>query len=163
MSVYLSFFPFALHIRHADTVPEVFWARFFTTATAIIISMVTHWKCFAAFEGSRGEDNKREREEEGESETGLELFFSFSAVFQPSVVHPCFKSITHTYLRVPRSHQTWNWVNVIFLPVPLSERKKNRAVLSKIIRSNNMSDFSVSEQAGTAARLPRQAVFINSG
>lgn len=30
-----------------------FWAKFFTTATAIIISMVTQWKCFAAFEAGQ--------------------------------------------------------------------------------------------------------------
>lgn len=57
---YLCFFLFfALHICHAGAVPEVLSLFFPTTATAIIISMVTHWKCFAAFKAERTTINSR--------------------------------------------------------------------------------------------------------
>lgn len=144
-------FSFALHICYQGTVPAVL-SQIFHNSNCNNHHYGNSLKMLCCFRS--GEDNKPEREGE------RRFFFSFS-VFWPSVIHPCFKSITHTRLRIPRSHQKWNRVNVIF-PANSALDKKNQAALSEIIHSNNMSDFSLSETMGFAACLQCHSVFINS-
>lgn len=102
--LFIFFSPFTLHIWHAGTVPGALSHFFFCNSESNNHLYGNSLKMLCCIQGR--EDNERKQEEQ-------RLFFSFSAVFQPSLIQLYCKSITHKHLRIPNSHQKWNWLNVI--------------------------------------------------